>query len=159
VPGDPSTGGGAATWVVLPIDPVSGRMAEPVSLGPADLEGRLPPRCRADQDGWLVDGPLGTSVVLSSSEGRSYLDSIEFRLRLGPGTRCVEAIAARTGRALRSSDDGGSGSRRLRSASDPSDHGVPLAVRAQSSASRWKLWCEPSEPSSPSRVEQLLRAP
>ena len=31
---------------------------------------------------------------------RSYLDAIEFRLRLDPAARCVEAIAARTGRAL-----------------------------------------------------------
>jgi hypothetical protein len=157
VPGDPSAGGASGSWVVLPVDPASGQLAEPVVLGPGDLGGRLPRRCSSEQDGWLVDGPVDTSVVVRLTGHSSYLDSIELRLRLSPGDACVEAMAARTGRELSRADTGRRTGRTSRGDPAPPAGAVPLAVRSQSGPARWALWCEPSDRTPESRVERLLR--
>jgi hypothetical protein len=80
---------------VLPIDPDSGALGEPIVLGKRDLGGKLPPRCAEGQDGWLMDTGLDMTPSVQLTSGRGVLDTVEFRLRLDPGSACVEGMAAR----------------------------------------------------------------
>jgi len=91
----PGPGERAGAMFVLPIDPDSGALGEPIVLGKRDLGGKLPPRCAEGQDGWLMDTGLDMTPSVQLTSGRGVLDTVEFRLRLDPGSACVEAMAAR----------------------------------------------------------------
>jgi hypothetical protein len=125
-------------WYVLPIDPETGDLDEPVRLYGSDLEGHVPERCSDERDGWMVNTELTpyppTARVISPAA--PTLSSIELRLRLDPGTVCVDAIAART-EALPSA----SGSAPSRAASDGAD--IPMAATEASSGRKWLLRCTP----------------
>jgi len=137
MPPDPSTGGHVGQWVVLPVDPVRGELGAPVSLGPADLGGKVPPTCRADDDGWLLDTRLAVTPAIDMVGMSGYLDDIELRLRLEPGSSCAESIAARAGRGLtvRGSDEAATHIR--------PNQTLPLSARERYTGRRWKLMCGP----------------
>jgi hypothetical protein len=83
-------------WYVLPIDPDSGELGEPVRLFGSDLEGRIPERCAPDRDGWIVNTDLSLApAVQVVAQGQINVSAIELRVRLDPGTVCIDAMAAR----------------------------------------------------------------
>jgi hypothetical protein len=122
-------------WYVLPLDPTTGDLGEPIRLVGSDLEGRVPERCAADADVWWVNTELTLSpAVQVVGPPLASLSAIEMRLGLGPGTACVVAMAAR--------------GERLSSASTPppdaeSLAGLPIPMTATDSATgrRWLLRC------------------
>ena len=131
---DPSTGSQVGSWMVLPIDPGSGALGEPVPLGDDDLGGVVPPVCGEHDDGWLLSTrlPMTPSTELVGAYG--YVDEVDLRLRLEPGSRCIEAIAARAGRELVLNPE--AGGRAL--AAGPR---IPMSVRERYGGQRWQLGC------------------
>ncbi len=138
MPPDPSSGGHVGQWVVLPVDPVRGQLAEPVPLGPADLDGKLPHTCRADDDGWLLDSRLAVTPAIDVRGMSGYLDDIELRLRLEPGGACVESLAARAGRGLTVAGEHDA---------PAANQTLPLSARERYTGRRWKLMCGPRDES------------
>jgi hypothetical protein len=124
-------------WFVLPIDPDTGDLDEPVRLYGSDLEGRIPEACPDERDGWMVNTDLSFApavrVVAPSSVN---ISSVELRLRLDPGSVCVDAMAARAEGLVATS----SAVHRTAS-SDPG--GLPLAATDTASGRRWLLRCGP----------------
>ncbi len=140
-PADPSTGSTIGKWVVLPIDLHSGALGKPVPLGRADLAARLPARCSKDQDGWLVETSLPTSTVVNLRGNRTYLDNIEYRLRLDPNGTCVEAIAANVGRSFTPPEQPRRPGRPV-AASGSTANQIPTAIRLHDGSERWHLACQ-----------------
>jgi hypothetical protein len=130
---DPFTGEYVADWVVLPFDPGSGVLGEPIRLGRADLDGRMPKRCSEADDGWLLETTLATTPDVSLDVA-SYVDEVRFRLRIEPGGRCVEAVSAKTGRAI---DLPAKGKPRVA----PAEYTIPMAVRERYTARGWSFAC------------------
>lgn len=93
----PAPGRASADWLVLPIDPASGRLAEPVRVGTGDLDGLPPPPCAPEQDGWLLEPPWSPSPSLSLP-GRPFVSDIRARFRADPGRICLDALAGRARR-------------------------------------------------------------
>jgi hypothetical protein len=116
---------------VIPVDPDTGELAEPVRLLAADLGGRLPRRCRGDEDGWWVSMTpfavpsfdLGTSAPVSVSR-------VALRLRVEPGEACVEAIAA-------------SADRIPGAAPAPADANAVPMLATDGAGRRWEYACRP----------------
>ncbi len=77
-------------WYVLPIDPESGDVDEPVRLYGSDLEGRVPDLCPPERDGWMINTTLSYSPavrVVANATDRfaattAILSAVELRLRL-----------------------------------------------------------------------------
>jgi len=83
-------------WYVLPVDPDTGELDEPIRLFGSDLEGQIPERCAPDRDGWVVNTDLSLAPAIQIvSPAQANVSSIELRLRLDPGAVCVDAMAAR----------------------------------------------------------------
>jgi hypothetical protein len=133
-------GEGSATWWVLPVDGETGRLGEPTSLGRRDLGGKAPPRCAPGQDGWLVDASLDLAPVVDLAGGRAPLDSFEWRLRLDPGSVCVDAVAARIDGVL--VKEGAKGDPKAKAPERATGEAIPLAATERSSGRRWNLRCE-----------------
>lgn len=91
----PVPGERSGPMFVLPIDPETGALGEPIVLGKRDLGGKLPPRCAEGQDGWLMDTGLDMTPSVQLTMGRANFDTVEFRLRMDPGSVCAEGLAAR----------------------------------------------------------------
>jgi hypothetical protein len=124
-------------WYVLPIDPDSGELDEPIRLFGSDLEGAVPPRCGADSDGWVVTTDVKPAPAARvTAPAAASLGSIELRLRLDPGKVCVDAIAARgDGLAVPAL-----GVRRgAPGSATPTD--LPAVATDPSSGRRWLLRC------------------
>jgi hypothetical protein len=125
-------------WYLLPLDPDTGELDEPVRLFGSDLEGQVPERCAPDRDGWIVNTDLSLApAVQVISPTQINLSAIELRLRLDPGTVCVDAMAARgeglvlsPGRTLR-----------VPTHADGSIPDIPLAATDSSSGRRTLLKC------------------
>ncbi|MFO0593445.1 MAG: hypothetical protein U0441_38240, partial [Polyangiaceae bacterium] len=136
-PGEPS-----ATWFVLPLDVETGVLDEPIQLGRRDLNGVMPERCAAGQDGWLAE--LGLESTPSFDLGAAYapLDGVEMRLRIDPGSVCAEAITARVDGAVVVSG----GPKKAPTPTKPKDvnaHLVSLAATERVSGQRWIFECGP----------------
>jgi hypothetical protein len=132
-PADPSSGEKAGTWMVLPIDSNDGSLAEPVSLGRVDLEGRVPPACRDQHDGWLLETELASKPNITLTNANGYLDDIEMRLVLEPGSACVEAMAAKAGRGFRSVEG--------KEGAPASDNAIFMSASERYAGRRWNLRC------------------
>jgi hypothetical protein len=126
-------------WYVLPVDPETGDLEEPVRLFGSDLEGHIPERCAPDRDGWMVNTDLSLApAVQVISSAQTNVSSIELRLRLDPGSACVDAIAARAD-GLVSAQPGASA--RIPPSADGSLPELPLAATDSSSGRRMLLKC------------------
>jgi hypothetical protein len=139
-------------WYVLPIDPETGELDEPIRLFGSDLEGQIPERCSDEGDGWMVNtevpGPNGAAtssppVARLVPPSTASLGSLELRLRLDPGKICVDTIAARA--------DGLSSAVMAAPPSSGAHHPhapfaaneIPMAATEASSGRRWLLRCGP----------------
>jgi len=131
-----------SSWVVLPIDLATGRLTEPVMLGPADLGGELPPACTDADDGWLLETEIDTATAIELEGADNYLDSVEFRLRLEPGSACVDGVAARAGRAFEPAETRSNRPPSPGPAASAAPKPMSLVARVQGSGDRWQLWCE-----------------
>src|SRR5262249_5922729 len=149
--GAPGFGHVVRDWFVLPIDAETGELEEAQRLFGSDLEGEIPRRCQADDNGWVVDTALSLPPATRvSSMPAVSLSSIELRLRLEPGSICVESMAAR-GEGLGASGKGES-ARHEGSKGDvvkgdgakgevASVASIPLMVTDRSTGRRWELRC------------------
>ena len=94
VAGDPGERSGS--WFVLPLDPDSGQVGEPIPLGRRDLAGITLSRCAPRQDGWLLDTDVAANTNAVIVGGAAQLSSLEYRLRIDPGIACVDGLASTT---------------------------------------------------------------
>jgi len=128
-------------WYVLPLDPDSGELDDPVRLFGSDLEGEVPPRCPADRDGWVVNTEvIPAPAVRVVSPSPANISSIELRLRLDPGHACIDAIAARA-EGLPAPPHAGANHHAPPNVARMSDSELPLAATDPSSGRRWLLRC------------------
>jgi hypothetical protein len=134
-PPDPASGSHVGTWHVLPLNPNSGELGAPVSLGKADLDGVIPRRCEEHDDGWLLDTRLAVNPAIDLVGVHGYVEDIEVRLRLDPGSQCIDAIAAKAGRTFAVSEDAASAART----------GIRMAVRDRYTGRRWRMSCSASD--------------
>ena len=126
-------------WYVLPLDPETGEMDEPVRLFGSDLEGAIPERCAPDRDGWVVNTDLSLAPAIQVvAPGQTNVSAIELRLRLDPGVVCVDAMAARV-EGLAALQSGASA--RAPAPPDGSLLNLPLAATDPSSGRRMLLRC------------------
>lgn len=132
-PGDP-----AGTWYVLPLDPDTGALDEPISLGRRDLSGAMPERCVSGQDGWLTEVTLEATPSVDLGNAYAPIDGIELRLRLDPGSVCAEGIAARVDGTVVVTGKKSTGKSKPR---DVDPHMVPLAATERTSGTRWVFEC------------------
>lgn len=125
--------------VVVPVDP-AGTFGEPIDLGRADLADRQVRRCDAGDDGWLLElsvdrPPAVIDVGAAGGDGKARavprVGSVEARVRLDPGSFCVESLAGTVDGPL----PGGA-----RDAGAPATR-IPLAVSHRSTGERWGLAC------------------
>jgi hypothetical protein len=135
-------------WYVLPLDPTSGELGEPLRLVGSDLEGQVPPRCAGDADVWWVNTELALSpAVQVIGPPLASLSAIEMRLGLGPGTACVESIAARgerlSGAAPILAKVAPYGARPPIDATRTPGAWLPMVATDPSSGRRWLLRCRP----------------
>ncbi len=86
---------GHDTWIVMPFDASSGRVSEPIVVGPANFGGVLPPPCVANQDGWLLEASIPSAVELSLTTGSPFGGSLRALLRVDSRRSCVQALSAR----------------------------------------------------------------
>ncbi|WP_437329738.1 hypothetical protein [Sorangium sp. So ce381] len=132
----PDPGVRAGSWHVLPIDRETGALGEAVPLGRKDLADTRLERCTPGQDGWLLDTSLDGSPSFDVVGSSPSVDGAEFRLRLDPGSACVEAMAVRLQGAF---------SKAPEKQSDVGASAIPLAATERATGRRWRLRCEPKD--------------
>jgi hypothetical protein len=126
-------------WYVLPIDPDTGELDEPVRLYGSDLEGRVPELCADERDGWIVNTELSLApAVRVATPTPATLSGIELRLRLDPGSVCVDRMAARA-EGLVSPSTSATAPHRTTPPAEMGD--LPLAATDSTSGRRWLLRC------------------
>ncbi len=131
-PSDPAAGAPSEDLVVLPIDPTTKTLGAPILLGAADLDGEVPRRCAEHDDGWMLDITPSVKPDIELSGANVYLDEVRVRLRLDPGKRCIEGIAAKTSNV---------GAAAFATPQSPPTAAVPLALRERYSGRRWGFTC------------------
>jgi hypothetical protein len=99
-----------------------------------DLDGRVPPRCREYNDGWLLETQLPSNPNITVVNASGYLDDIEMRLRLEPGGACVEAMAAKAGRGFH-------GVEGKKDSAPAGDDAIFMAASERYAGRRWQLRC------------------
>ena len=121
-------------WYVLPLDPETGELDEPIRLFGSDLEGVVPSRCSPDRDGWIVNTELSLApAVQVLTPAQATLSAIEMRLRIESGSVCVDAMAAKADGLVAPSTHA--------PLADPAAFDLPLAATDTSSGRRWALQC------------------
>lgn len=88
-----------AEYAIHEIDPSTAAVDFPRRIGLESL-GPKARRCEPDDDGWLVELTPSTPTKIELVGGRSYIDAIEYRLRLDSLGSCVETIAGRAARGV-----------------------------------------------------------
>ncbi|WP_437818968.1 hypothetical protein [Sorangium sp. So ce1078] len=132
----PDPGVRAGSWHVLPIDRDTGALGEAVPLGRKDLVDTPLDRCHPGQDGWLLDTSLEGSPSFDLGGSYPSVDGAEFRLRLDPGSACVEAMSVRLQ---------GTFSKAPEKQIDIGASAIPLAATERTTGRRWRLRCEPKD--------------
>ncbi len=132
----PDPGVRAGSWHVLPIDRDTGALGEAVPLGRKDLVDTPLDRCHPGQDGWLLDTSLEGSPSFDLGGSYPSVDGAEFRLRLDPGSACVEAMSVRLQ---------GTFSKAPEKQLDIAAGAIPLAATERTTGRRWWLRCEPKD--------------
>jgi hypothetical protein len=121
--------------VVLPLDPVTKVLGEPIELGPKDLNGVVPPACGTHDDGWIVETVLTAEPNIDVFDHRGSngvgADDARFRIRFEPGRQCVDAIAASASRTLAD----------MKPAAVPSAATIPMALRERYTGAAWGFKC------------------
>jgi hypothetical protein len=133
-------------YYVFPIDPDKGAIGEAVFVGPRDLGGKVPDRCSAGQDGWQFDASPEGQMMVDVVGSAATLDGIALRLRLDPGSRCIDGIAATMEGTLTRS--GGNAKDVASAGAKPrdADAGSAISLAATErgpSGRRWLLRCGP----------------
>jgi hypothetical protein len=85
----------AGIWYVLPANPETGELGEAIPLARRDLSGVNLQRCTPTQDGWLFDTPFESPTSVDLRGSSATIDNLEMRVRMDPGTVCIESLAAR----------------------------------------------------------------
>ncbi|WP_437941335.1 hypothetical protein [Sorangium sp. So ce341] len=132
----PDPGVRAGSWHVLPIDRDTGALGEAVPLGRKDLADTPLDRCLPGQDGWLLDTGLEGSPSFDLGGSYPSVDGAEFRLRLDPGSACVEAMSVRLQ---------GTFSKAPEKQLDIAANAIPLAATERATGRRWRLRCAPKD--------------
>lgn len=89
---------------VLPLDPDTGELGDPIDLGKNDLASLAPVGCRTagvdgSRDGWLIQFPASDPAAdVRVFDSRYDVDQVEVRLRLDQGFACVDAVAGNSDR-------------------------------------------------------------
>lgn len=130
----PNPGERSGPMFILPIDAETGALGEPIVLGKRDLGGKLPPRCAEGQDGWLMDTSLDMTPSVQLTSGRAVFDTVEFRLRVDPGSICVENLAARIDGSFVPDKD-------AKPVTDKMPNAVTLAATERMTGRRWVFAC------------------
>ncbi|XXX81138.1 hypothetical protein WMF30_20480 [Sorangium sp. So ce134] len=130
----PDPGVRAGSWHVLPIDRDTGALGEAVPLGRKDLADTPLDRCLPGQDGWLLDTSVEGSPSFDLGGSYPSVDGAEFRLRLDPGSACVEAMSVRLQGIFSKGSE-----RQI----DIAAGAIPLAATERATGRRWRLRCEP----------------
>jgi hypothetical protein len=123
---------------VLPIDPDSGELGDPVRLGRPDF-GDVEVSAACDQtDGWLVELPIEPAPDVDIEGASASLDAVELRLRMEEGKACIEGGVGTLGFGLR----GDSGKKKVekRVAARPGA-GFSLMATDRSSSDRREIVC------------------
>lgn len=125
---------------VLPIDPESGRLGEPILLGRPDLSDATVSGSCGERDGWVVELPLENAPDVALDGQKALLESVELRMRLDPGTACIDA-----GVGTLSSLLGFEGEKRTSSTQKnkkaPPESGFPVILADRNTASRKQTSC------------------
>jgi hypothetical protein len=136
VQGAPGFGQVIRDWYVMPLDPASGELGEPVRLLGSDLEGRVPARCASDVDAWFVNTELSLSPAIQVvGPPLATLSAIELRLGLSPSAACIVSMAARA-EGLPSALPNGA-----RTPAAATGLSLPLVATDNTSGRRWLLRC------------------
>jgi hypothetical protein len=144
----------SGSWYVLPANPETGELGEAIALGRRDLTHAAASlgRCAPGQDGWLIDMKPDLPDTIVDVEGaRAAVESVELRLRMAPGSVCLEAMAGRSG-PFYASERAPAGKTAVapqrvltappgRKGSDDAAT-VPLAATEKSTGRRWGLSCK-----------------
>jgi hypothetical protein len=80
--------------LVLPLDPTTGKAADPVRLGSSELSWAPVRPCAPEDDGWLIRIHPTAYPQMKLPPG-VRLGEVELQARVDPGSICIEAIAAR----------------------------------------------------------------
>ena len=141
VPPNLMLGERVATMLVLPLDTTTGAVGEPIQLGIEHLTAPVR-QCTAQDRGWRANITTTLAPVLDIEGLQGHIDNVELRMRLTPYSRCVEAIAA-VGHHLRQLTSEG---RPAHNSDAPTAAvAIPMMVRGESGAERWRLLCRPRE--------------
>jgi hypothetical protein len=132
IPADEASGTTVGSFSVMPIDPDDGRLGQPIALGSATLGGSLR-RCEPDEQGWLLEAELSVPTAVTLVDAWGHLADFEFRVRVDPNNRCIDAIAARA--------SGGLTERPQVRFTAPKKTPIPMAASDPNSGSRFALEC------------------
>ncbi|WP_156041286.1 hypothetical protein [Chondromyces apiculatus] len=127
----------SGSWVVLPVDAESGEVGEAIALVRKDLSNATVQACAPGQDGWVFDTALETSPSFSLAGKYVSVESPELRLRVDPGTACVESIGAR----LQGEFTPEGGARGAPAGVGAGARAVPFAATERPSGKRWNFQC------------------
>lgn len=79
---------------VLPIDPDSGDVGEPIRIGRPDFADVEFSASCGDRDGWVLELPMEPSPNIELDGMSASMESVELRLRVEEGRACIEAGVA-----------------------------------------------------------------
>ncbi|WP_156338761.1 hypothetical protein [Chondromyces crocatus] len=145
----PEPGTRTGTWVVLPVDPTSGTLGEAIALGRKDLSDMQVRACAPGQDGWVLDAGLEAGPIVELGGSHGAIEGTELRLRLDPGTACVDAVSLKLQAAYARDAKGGTPTAKASPSTPsaaPADLRIPLAATERLTGKRWGFRCEASGP-------------
>ncbi len=88
-------------WFVFPIDGKTGAVASAIEISPEDLS-HLPRTCAPDEEGYLLEGPIGIEPYVEYFDGAEHVAGHAYRGRflVGAGGFCVVALSAQSDSAV-----------------------------------------------------------
>ncbi|HYP16339.1 MAG TPA: hypothetical protein VEQ65_03930, partial [Opitutus sp.] len=86
-----------AGWFVYPLDPRTGAADQPIAISPPEL-ARLPRACAPDEDGYLLEGPVGIDPYAEFVDGAERVAARGFEGRFLVTERglCVSELVAQS---------------------------------------------------------------
>jgi len=129
------------TYYVLPIDPDTGVLGEQIPLGRRDFSSVGAERCAPGQDGWLFDTVLEPHAHLELAGGFGTFDVIEARVRMDPGSACIEGMSARSSEITASKKSAPAAKPAPRAAASENEQVIPVSATERVSGRRYLLRC------------------